>query len=204
VDSKILLHYKMPTRSLAVHLKFVFSIIFLLLLIDIAAKAMVRAWLSPGDTIPLFSHLLRLHYVQNYTGFSWWVPVLPSWTHTAFSLLLLVICIAAVPIYMFYTQTRGRLFWVDLAFVTVVAACLGHLSDDLILSFTTDFIQIFNSPSANLADIYSYIGIGALIVAQIFGFKHRPSSVHDLRGFLHEALATRREFFKYVRNGLKR
>ncbi len=168
------------------------AIICLLVVADQVSKAMVRANLPPGGSINLVGDVLRITFVQNLTGFSWWVPPLPAWARVAFQVVLCFIVLAAFPVYVFYTHTRRHSMWVDVGFVGVVASGLGHLVDDFCVPFTTDFIQVFHSPSANFADIYSYIGMGALAVEAILMFRiKRPK----WKGFRH-LLMVRRQMWK--------
>lgn len=145
----------------------------LLILVDQGAKALVRAFLSPGMRLPLIDGLLYLTYVQNYRGFSWFVPDLPGWVHLAFFLLRLIILGLAFPVYAIYTQTvrRSRLAWI--ALLGISAGVLGNLIDDLFFPFTTDFLQVLRSPSANLADLYAYIGVAVMTLETVVWIRDR-------------------------------
>ncbi len=169
-------------------------LIFFLFLLDAGSKAVIRSFMIPGATLNILGSFLRLHYAQNFRGFSWWVPNLPPWTTTVFSLLLLFICIMAVPVYLFYAETRRRSRWADAAFIFLTAACLGHWAADFFLPFTTDFLQIYNSPCANMADLYAYTGILALLIERIQFRKERRRQ---------ERMTTLREFILYLKENFK-
>lgn len=169
-------------------------LISLFFIVDAGSKALIRICLAPGETRNILGPFLRLHYAQNYRGFSWWVPDLPSWVGTVYSLLLLLICMMAVPVYLFYTEKRRRSVWAAAAFILLTAACLGHWAGDLFLPFTTDFLQAFNSPCANLADLYAFTGIILLLIERIQFLKVRKKQ---------NRMVTLREFSRFVRNRCK-
>ncbi len=179
-----------------------FAAIFLLLSADFTSKALVQANLSPGESIPLLDDVLRVTYVQNCSGFSWFVPHLPAWVGVGFQILLFLAAIAAFPVYWFYTSTRRRTLWTDVAFICVAASFLGHSVIDLFFPCTVDFLQVLHSPSANLADLYSYIGIGALLIetAQIVSTEEFRKK--SLRSHIAEMANTRKEFFDFIRKNL--
>jgi lipoprotein signal peptidase len=70
----------------------------------------------------------------------------------------------AFPVYDFYSRSRPSTRWAWLALVALSASIAGNLLDDLFVPYTTDFIQVFDSPSANFADLFSYVGLGALAI----------------------------------------
>ncbi|MBU1662514.1 MAG: signal peptidase II, partial [Chloroflexi bacterium] len=117
--------------------------------------------------------------------------------------IMIFLAIAAFPIYLFYTQTRRQNLWIRLAFVGIVSASLGHLLGDISQPYTTDFIQVFRSPSANLADIYSYVGIGALIIEMYQVNRTNKPRGKGIRGFLAEMVATRKEFIQFIKKRFK-
>ncbi len=176
--------------------------ICLLIFADQASKAIVRMNLPPGGSISLINEALRITYTQNFRGFSWWVPALPAWTKVTFQFVLFLMVMVAVPIYIFYNHTCRHSIWADIGFVGVVASGSSHLVDDFLMPFATDFIQVFGSPCANFADIYSYIGIGAVAVETIWVFKTRKPRWKGIRHFLSARLQTWKEFVEFFRKGL--
>lgn len=89
----------------------------------------------------MLGDLVKITFMPNYAGFSWWVSALPTWVNVLYAGLLIVLVVAAYPAYLFYTQTRRDSVWASLAFVFLVAACLGHLLGDIGQPYTTDFIH---------------------------------------------------------------
>jgi lipoprotein signal peptidase len=171
----------------------------LLVFLDAATKAAVQANFEPGGSKALLGSLLKITYVQNSRGYSWWLPDLPPWAPAVIQTIFLLIVGMAFPYYLFYTQTRRRSLWTDLALVAVTAGLVGHLLDGLWLPFTIDFIQVFNSPKANLADIYSWIGIGAIMVETIQANRRRERGWQGFSVFFSEAADTRKEFIHFLR-----
>ena len=174
-----------------------FALVCLLVIADQISKAVVRAILPPSGSIALIDDVLRITFVPNFAGFSWWVPPLRAWVRVTFQVVLCFIVLAAFPVYLFYTHTRRHSIWTDIGFVGVVASVLGHLLDDFFMPFTTDFIQVFRSPSANLADIYSYVGITALVVEAICAFRERRPKWKGFRHLLAGEVRIWKEFVEF-------
>jgi lipoprotein signal peptidase len=91
--------------------------ICLLVAMDQVVRAIVRTNLTPGESIPLLGDVLRITFAPNFSGFSWWVPELPTWTKPVYMALRIVLLLAAFPVYLFYTRTRRQSIWADVAFV---------------------------------------------------------------------------------------
>ncbi len=158
------------------------ALVCLLVIVDQVTKAIIRKALTAGDRRPLIDGVLYICFVQNSKGFSWWVPTLPPWAGWVFRAVLTLIVLAAFPVFVFHTRTRRPSIWATIAVVGIAASGCGHLTDDLFVPYTTDFIQVFHSPSANLADLYSYAGIGALAVEMLLAFRAQKP---QRRGFRH-------------------
>jgi lipoprotein signal peptidase len=178
------------------------TIVCLLVIADQVSKAMVREVLAPGDSVPFIDRVLQITFVQNYRGFSWWVPTPPLWVEWAFRVVLIAIVLVAFPVHTVYTQTRRPSIWADLAVVGITASSCGHLLDDLFAAYTIDFIQVFHSPSANLADVYSYIGIGGLAVETVLMLRIRQPKWRGFRHLWAAAVRTRNEFLQYVKRAI--
>jgi lipoprotein signal peptidase len=170
---------------------------------DYASKVLVQSNLSPDERIPLIGNVFSITYVQNYSGFSWFVPHMPTWVQISFQAFLFLLAIIAFPVYLFYTCRRRHTLWTDVTFVCLVSSFLGHSVVDIFFPYTVDFLQIFRSPSANFADLYSYVGIGALLIelAQVYSLKeHRWKGLHQQ---LVDGANTQKEFFDFIRRGFK-
>lgn len=191
-------------RALRRRLLILAGVIGLMVLCDQLSKAIIRAHLLPGEEIILLPHILSLHVWANYSGFSWWVPALPSWAGTVYRLLLLAIVLLAVPVYLYYSRYRRTSLWADLAFVNISAAMWGHLADDLFAPYTTDFIRIGDGPSANLADVCAAIGLTALVVEMV-AFRRKPVKERGgLKNRLSTMYETRKQFLSFLSGELWR
>jgi lipoprotein signal peptidase len=184
-------------------LKSLWGSIALLVLLDIGSRLLVNSNCNPGENISLIGDILAIVFVPNMSGFSWWVPTLPSWVNLLYQAVLLTLVVGAYPFYLFYTQTRRHNLWTDMALVSILSAGIGQLLEDLYHPYTTDFIQILHSPSANLADIYAFIGIGALVIeiGQIYRI-HRTKG-GEIWEFLSGVVVVREEFIQFIKNGFK-
>lgn len=141
-----------------------------LAVLDQTTKFLVRANMSPGDSIPLFWRL-QLTYVQN--------------TGSAFGLFIdqrlvlsIVGAVGIIIILIFYRflSPSGRLPMV--ATSLIFAGAISNLIDRLTLGFVTDFIDVIlwrnhlgedvHWPMFNVAD--SAITIGSLLLVFFFAF----------------------------------
>ena len=173
--------------------------IALLVFADWLSKTIVRVSLVPGNSLPVLGCLLKITYVQNYRGISWWVPDLPAWSNFFLQGLFLFIVFAAYPVYLFYINQYRHTVWVDIAFVGVVASFTGHLLNDLLFPYAVDFIQVFHSPSVNFADIFSYLGIIALIIETVQTYRIREHVRKGIRQWSRERKALNNEIIEYYR-----
>ncbi len=130
---------------------------------DQITKGIVRETVSPGTRIPVIDDILFITLIQNYKGFAWFVPNLPEWTKVLFLLFRILIILLAFPIYNYYTRSGKNSKWAYFALIGLTAGIMGNLLDDFFVPYTTDFIQIFHSPSANFADLISYAGLLSLL-----------------------------------------
>lgn len=179
------------------------ALAFLLVTTDQVVKAIVRTTLTPGESVPLLDDVLRVTFVPNFRGFSWWVPPFPTWANLVFQILLILVVLAAFPVYLFHTHTRRQSIWADIAVVGISASGLGHLMDGVFVPYTTDFIQVFNSPCANLADVCSYVGIGALVVETLSVFRIRKPKWRGFHHLLAVEVRIWKDFFEFIRKAIR-
>lgn len=175
------------------------SAIAILVFLDAATKWIVQTHLEPGQVMLIAGRCLRVTFTPNYSGFSWWVPQLPSWAGMVYQLVLVLLLIAAFPFYQFFAQTRGNTRCTDISFICIVSACLGHLVGDITQSYTTDFIQVLRMPVFNLADVYTWVGIGALVVVIVRAYRGCDPSQRSFRELCHSLVAAQREFIDFLK-----
>lgn len=171
----------------------------LLILIDQVSKAAIRASLLPGSRLPIIDNILFISFVPNYRGVSWFVPDLPGWFPPLFLALRLAILVLAFPVYDYYDSCEGAGRWAWIALVAISAGVAGNLLDDLFVSYTTDFIQLFESPSANIADLISYAGITALVIELGRHWKRRRLRWHGFRDLLRQRIRVGRGFLSFLK-----
>jgi signal peptidase II len=170
----------------------------LLVGLDQISKLAVRSTLTPGSSIPLLDDVLRVTFVRNYQGFSWFVPTLPEWVKPPFLLLRLLIFLVAFPVYEFHKRSGRATGWAWVALVGISAGILGNVLDDLFLPYTTDFLQVFHSPSANLADLWSWVGVLALLGEITLRWRATKPSWRGFRHCWTEATRVRRDFLDFL------
>jgi len=155
--------------------------------------------LLPGSRLPFVDNILFITFVPNYRGFSWFVPELPDGFRLLFLVLRLTILTMAFPVYDFYSQSEKAGKWAWIALVAISAGVAGNLLDDVFVTYTTDFIQVFQSPSANLADLFSYTGIGALAIEFSVQWKRKKPHWHGFRHCLAYMVRVRRDFLVFMK-----
>jgi signal peptidase II len=170
----------------------------LLVAIDQASKVVVRSTMTPASSMPVFADIVRVTFVPNYRGFSWFVPLPPEWFKLPFLLLRLFILVMAFPVYEFYKQSGRTSVWASIALIGISAGILGNVLDDLFMPYTTDFIQVLRFPSANFADLCSFVGLGALLVEVTLRWRRTQPRWQGLRYHRSKAARVRREFFEFL------
>jgi len=176
----------------------------LLVALDQVSKLVVRSTLTPGSTLPILGDILSVTFIPNYRGFSWFVPVLPEWVVPPFLLLRLLIFGMAFPVYEFYKRSGRALGWAWVALIGISTGTLGNVLDDLFLPYTTDFIQVFHSPSGNFADLWSFVGVLALLVEVALRWRRTKPRWQGFRYHWSKATQARREFFGFLLHYLGR
>jgi len=176
----------------------------LLVALDQVSKLVVRSTLTPGSTLPILGDILSVTFIANYRGFSWFVPVLPQWVKPPFLLLRVFILVMAFPVYAFYKRSGRAAGWASVALIGISAGALGNLLDDLFLPYTTDFVQVFHSPSANLADLCSFVGVLALLVEVALWWRKTKPRWRGFRYSWTKATQARREFLRFLLHYLGR
>lgn len=171
----------------------------LLILLDQSSKALIRTILLPGSRLPLLDGIVFITFTPNYRGVSWFVPDLPEWMLLLFLMVRVLVLVLAFPIYDFYSQYYRTSTWAWIALVAVSAGIAGNLLDGAFTPYTTDFIQLFKSPSANFADLLSLAGICALSVEFGLQWKQIKSNWRGIRHFLAQRAQVRRAFYGYLK-----
>ena len=132
--------------------------IFIIAILDQAAKFFVAGLLPTVKTIPIISDIFHLTYVEN-TGAGFGVFSGYTWILT---LLTLVVIIAAVS-YVAVKRPTNRMFLTGFTFM--IGGAVGNVVDRIRLGYVIDFFdfRLINFPVFNIADCF--ITVGAIIFA---------------------------------------
>ncbi|MFC1724304.1 signal peptidase II [candidate division KSB1 bacterium] len=175
-----------------------------LIILDQVSKAIIRTSLQPGESIKIIDNILQFTFTPNYRGLSWWVPEMPLSVHILFDVLIVLIILFSFPVYLFFTKTRHKSIWADLAVVGIFSGCYGNFLDKFFTPYTTDFIHIFNlRPKPNLADVFCTIGLIGLFIEVILYYRIKRPIWKGIRHFLTGDIVTFKEFFRFLKNGFK-
>ena len=172
----------------------------ILLVIDQATKALVRASVMPGIRHPIVDDILFITYVPNCRGFSWFIPEMPEWVQILFIIVRILILVLAFPFFDLYTHKKQDITWPKIALIAITVGVMGNLIDDLFVGCTTDFLQVLRSPSANFADLCAYAGIAALAIELVRWWKRNKAQWHGFRHFLSRMIQSRRDFLAFLRD----
>jgi lipoprotein signal peptidase len=167
----------------------------LLVACDQAAKIIVRSTLEVEQGVWAIPSFLRIENHPNMRGYAFWLPQMPEWFAPALTALLVSIALLALPCHAFYTLRRRRSVWADLAAVTIFASALSHSIDEVVMSFTTDYLRLPSGPIVDLADVCSTIAISAVTVE---GFLVLRRDWRGLRYLWHSQWRIPGEFLAFL------
>jgi signal peptidase II len=131
---------------------------------DQITKALVRAALSPAESIELIRDALYLTHVRN-TGAAF--GLMPGGR----TLFILTSLIVLVGIAGYWRRQHPRARWLVTALALAASGAAGNLIDRAYVGRVTDFVDfsLINFPVFNVADCAIVIGVGMLIVWVMFG-----------------------------------
>ena len=136
---------------------------------DQGAKALVRRWLPPGESIPILPPVFHLTHVQN--------------TGAAFGLFqgyagAFIVCSLAIGVWIILqlSSTRRRDGWlIPISLSLVLGGAVGNAIDRLCAGFVTDFLDFRVWPVFNIADSAITVGVALLIWQTLRGEPSEPS-----------------------------
>jgi len=131
--------------------------------VDQGVKALVRAAMTPGESIALVDGILHLTYVRN-TGAAF--GLMPG-QRVLFVTTGLVVALGSVT-YMLWV--RPRVGWLVTSMAFVASGALGNLVDRTVDGRVTDFIDVFGQffPVFNIADSAIVVGVAMLVIWVLF------------------------------------
>ncbi len=132
--------------------------IFIIAILDQAAKFFAAGFLPSVKTIPIIEDVFHLTYVEN-SGAGFGVFSGYTWILTA---LTLVVIVAAVS-YVVVKKPKNRIFLTGITFM--IGGAVGNVIDRIRLGYVIDFFDftLIDFPVFNVADCF--ITIGAVIFA---------------------------------------
>ena len=128
--------------------------------------------LIPGSFYLHQAHNLEAAWLPNRFGFE--IPLL------LLSAAAIVIIVAVIGSYNYYSTMHQRTIYTDLALVLIVAGALSALGDHLLRGLTVDYIVFNGFFIADLKDIFLTLGVASVIAEAIIspaedsGLKEMP------------------------------
>lgn len=140
----------------------------IVLVLDQLTKALVRAHIAVGDSIPVVGRLVFLTHARN-TGAAFSILEGNPWLFAVVSAIVIV----AVLVWWFANEPADVLL--GLALGLLIGGAAGNLVDRVLLHYVTDFLDVRIIPVFNVAD--SAVVVGATILALKVAFAPTPQPV---------------------------
>lgn len=125
--------------------------------VDQASKAIVRASITPGERIAVIDGVLRLVHARNSGIAGGLLAGQPIVLVTGVSLV-------AIAVVVLVARMLGPRRWVWLPIGLILGGALGNLLDRIRAGAVTDFLVFGRGGPANLADQAITIGVIALVI----------------------------------------
>lgn len=140
-----------------------FAGIFIIAILDQAAKLFAAGLLQSVKTVPIWNEVFHLTYVEN-RGAGWGIFSDHTWLLT---LATIIVVIAAVS-YMVVKKPKDKLFLT--AFTFMIGGAVGNLVDRIRQGFVIDFFDftLINFPVFNVADCFITVGAAIFVVYVLF------------------------------------
>lgn len=132
------------------------------LVLDQASKALIRAALRPGESIPVLRDIFYISHVRNIGAAFGLLPgARPVFVATS---LLVVIAIM-----VYWARWKPKTRWLLISTALVAGGAVGNLIDRVFAGRVTDFFEVRGFPVFNIADSSIFIGVALLIIWILFG-----------------------------------
>lgn len=130
--------------------------------IDQLSKLLAVKFLEPVVTVPLWSGVLHLTYVEN-KGAAFGMLADHRWVFMTIS----SVAIVAIALYLYSGRSTGKLF--NTALMLIVSGGIGNMIDRIALGYVVDFIDfaLIDFAVFNIADSFVCVGAGLLILSLV-------------------------------------
>lgn len=140
-------------------------IVIVLVVLDQITKLLARMYLQGNGEIPIINGLISFVYVEN-RGAAYGI-----FQGRTFLLSIVSIIIMVMLVYAYVNSDKffeGK--FTKIGLVLMFAGGMGNFIDRFFMEYVTDFINFMfiDFPVFNLADIYTCVGAGVLIISELF------------------------------------
>src|SRR5579884_1949913 len=149
---------------------FPFAVALIVFALDQVTKAVIRAWLSPWDTVHIITGFFNIVHAENRgIAFGFLSASSGAW-RGIFLIGASVLVLVYVSTILWRGRTRDNAL-LTVALALVLGGALGNLYDRLVRGAVTDFVEVYAGahyfPAFNVADSAISVG-GALLVLDMF------------------------------------
>ncbi len=130
--------------------------------LDQLSKLLAVKFLQPVSTVPIWSGVLHLTYVEN-KGAAFGMLADHRWVFMTVS----TVAIIGIALYLYSGANTGKLF--TSALMLIVSGGIGNMIDRVVLGYVVDFIDftLIDFAVFNIADSFVCIGAGMLILSLV-------------------------------------
>jgi lipoprotein signal peptidase len=141
-----------------------------LFLFDQLIKIIVVGLIPTNNSISVISGWFEFAHRQNPHG-AWIFTNLSDNTIPGIvpvlKVFFIVLTILIIPIYQYLESSLGPKYWIQIGFVCIFSAFLSWMVDMFLRGYIVDFIGLPGLVTADLKDIYAYIGAAAIIIEAV-------------------------------------
>ena len=140
------------------------------ILLDQAAKLIIRTSMTPGESIPKEDRFFNILYLQN-DGIAFSLFQGNRWLLVCIQLTLII----AIVVVMFHVVRKINSKVILISFAMMLGGGIGNLIDRVFLGKVVDFISIGSFAVFNIADMSLTIGCGIMLIYLFTSDKHKDN-----------------------------